>query len=515
MSTGAKKVRDYELLHEVAQAVANADSFEAALSETIELVCRSTEWVYGEVWTVAPNGTELVPSDSWYGSGEALETFRRVTEKTSFPRKVGLPGRVWDTGEVEWLHDVSAGPPSYFVRSAPAKAAGLRTAVGVPIIDMNEVIAVLAFFMGEPKPTDERWVSLVSTIGILGGLYARKEHVVELEAEREDLEERIEASPIGVLVYDASGQIVDVNPQGADILGSDVDDLLSERHDEQTFEFFDIDGERIPTEDLPVARVFESGSPVRGVQLGVSTPKGERWVLLNAAPVSDDSGTVQEVVVVVEDMTSRYSWEQEIARQNERLSQFANAVSHDLRTPLSTAGAALALAREDPSKENFDRVESALLRMETIIDDVLQLAREGRKVIATDSVSLASVAGQAWESISPPDATLEVVGDMTIQADQERLQRLLENMFRNSIEHGGPTVTVRTGRMDGGFFVEDDGPGIPTNEREQVFEMGYTTGDSGTGFGLAIVREIVNAHDWEIRGTDSTIGGIRFEVRVR
>ncbi|WP_439026075.1 ATP-binding protein [Haloarchaeobius sp. DT45] len=515
MATGGKKVHDYELLHEVAQAVADAESFEQALADTVELVCRSTEWVYGEVWTVDPEKEELVPSEAWYGTGDEIETFRRVTEQTSFTRRVGLPGRVWDAGEVEWIRDVSAEPPSYFVREGPARIAGLRAAVGVPIIDIDEVIAVLAFFMGEPKPADDRWVRLVSTIGILGGLYARKERVIELAEHKADLEQRIEASPVGVLVFDTDGTVVDVNTQGAEILGADVDDLLETNPEEQAFEFFDIEGTAIPPDDLPVARVVTTGKPVRGVQLGISTRRGDRWVLVNAAPVTNHSDTVEEVVVVVEDMTSRYSWEQEIERQNERLSQFANAVSHDLRTPLSTAATALALAREDPSDRNFDMVDSALSRMDAIIDDVLQLAREGRAVIAPQPVSLASVAGRAWESIGAPEATMEVVGDVTVVADQDRLQRLLENLFRNSIEHGGPDVTVRVGRAVGGFFVEDDGPGIPPAQRERVFETGYTTGEVGTGFGLAIVREIVNAHDWDVRLTESTTGGARFEIAVR
>ncbi|WP_267639194.1 sensor histidine kinase [Haloarchaeobius amylolyticus] len=514
MSTGTNSVGNYELLHEVAQAVASADSFEAALADTVALVCRSTAWMYGEVWTVDADRDELVPSDVWYGSGDAVAAFRRVTEQTTFPATVGLPGRVWATGEVEWIPDVSDTSPEFFIRATAAQDAGLKAAVGVPIVDLDEVIAVLVFFTGEPKPTDERWVRLVSTIGILGGLYARKERVAELAEQAEELEERIEASPVGVVVFDPEKRVVDVNAQATQILGLAEADLRETGYDERRLEYLDSEGHPVEQDEMPVARVLETGSPVRGSQLGLATPQGDRWLLVNAAPVTDDRGVVEEVVVVIEDMTSRHSWEEEIERQNERLSQFASAVSHDLRNPLSTAATALALAREDPSDRNFDMVERALGRMDAIIDDVLQLAREGRTVISPTAVSLAAMAGQAWESIQPPDATLEVVGDLTVVADPDRLQRLLENLFRNSIEHGGPAVTVRIGATADGFFVEDDGPGIPAAERDTVFELGYTTGDSGTGFGLAIVREIVNAHDWEICVTGNDAGGARFEVTV-
>jgi signal transduction histidine kinase len=73
-------------------------------------------------------------------------------------------------------------------------------------------------------------------------------------------------------------------------------------------------------------------------------------------------------------------------------------------------------------------------------------------------------------------------------------------------------VTVTVGDLDRGFYIEDDGPGIPETDREKVFEAGHTTSADGTGFGLSIVKEIVEAHDWEIRITDGTDGGARFEV---
>jgi signal transduction histidine kinase len=71
---------------------------------------------------------------------------------------------------------------------------------------------------------------------------------------------------------------------------------------------------------------------------------------------------------------------------------------------------------------------------------------------------------------------------------------------------------VRVGTFDGGFYVEDDGPGIPKEKRETVLQAGYSSDADGTGFGLAIVKEIVEAHGWEIRVTESEEGGARFEI---
>jgi len=93
------------------------------------------------------------------------------------------------------------------------------------------------------------------------------------------------------------------------------------------------------------------------------------------------------------------------------------------------------------------------------------------------------------------------------------MQQLLENLLRNAVEHGGDTVTITVGGLNDGFYFEDDGPGIPENERNNVFETGYSTAKGGTGFGLSIVKQIATAHGWEICVTEGSEGGARFEIR--
>jgi signal transduction histidine kinase len=97
-----------------------------------------------------------------------------------------------------------------------------------------------------------------------------------------------------------------------------------------------------------------------------------------------------------------------------------------------------------------------------------------------------------------------------VQADEGALRRLVENLFTNALEHGGDHVTV--GTFSHGFYVADDGPGVPEDEREQVFEPGQTSKDDGEGFGLASVRQLAVAHGWNVAVTESEAGGARFEV---
>ena len=206
-----------------------------------------------------------------------------------------------------------------------------------------------------------------------------------------------------------------------------------------------------------------------------------------------------------------------LEERNDRLEMFASVVSHDLRNPLSVAQGYLELARSgEPSA--FDRTHDALLRMETLIDDLLTLARHG-EVTAVKQCQLTEVATSAWATVETDDATLSIESTDSIEADESLLRQLFENLFRNAIEHGKreeATLEVTVGSLaDGsGFYVGDSGPGIPTADRETVFEYGFTSTSNGTGFGLAIVNQIAQDHGWTITVTDADNGGARFEIRT-
>ncbi|QLD86192.1 GAF domain-containing protein [Natronomonas halophila] len=206
--------------------------------------------------------------------------------------------------------------------------------------------------------------------------------------------------------------------------------------------------------------------------------------------------------------------EAELRRENERLERVASVISHDLRSPLSVAQGRLEFLAEEVDSEHLGAVEASHDRMEELITDILTLAREGTTVDETESVDLESVATDAWGHVVTDGATLVTDGTTTLRTDRSRLTQLFENLFRNCVEHAGADVTVTVGLLKDGFYVADDGPGIPADRREEVFDPGLSTHEDGTGFGLAIVREIAEAHDWTVEATESKDGGARFEIRT-
>ncbi len=297
---------------------------------------------------------------------------------------------------------------------------------------------------------------------------------------------------------------------------------------------------------------------------------------------TDDDREVLELLTThIRTAAQRAAAESELLTERDRLEEFASTVSHDLRNPLNVAQGRIELLRQDAPDVHVEAIDRSLSRMEDIITDSLTLAREGEAAGDTDAIDFDLCVGDAWAIVDTGSAAIERPDDLgTVEADAGRLRQLLENLFRNAVEHGctdshpnardgvgpgstdsqvspddgfergstgsrpdpgnavehgstsppshghedgdgsgpptDPAVTVRVGRLDDGegFYVEDDGPGIPPDDRGSVFEHGYTTQSEGTGLGLTIVERIADAHGWSVVVTESESGGARFEVRT-
>lgn len=300
------------------------------------------------------------------------------------------------------------------------------------------------------------------------------------------------------------------------VVGESVDDYIVPPTEEAESEATELNGR------------LERGENVRR-EVTRETADGLRHFILHVVPIRLDAENVAGYAIYT-DVTKRREREAALKRQNERLDEFASIVSHDLRNPLSVADGYVDLAAETSETDHLEKAAEALDRMDELVGDLLSLARQGESVGETAAVSIEALARDAWESVDTDDAELVVDGDATIDASPTRTRELLENVFRNSVEHGQRSskrserpLIVRVGKIEfrgdderpgTGFFVEDDGCGLPEDEDDRLFESGFTTEQNGTGLGLAITKRIADAHGWDVRALAGESGGARFEFKT-
>jgi PAS domain S-box-containing protein len=341
----------------------------------------------------------------------------------------------------------------------------------------------------------------------------RKHREQELEAERQLLDRLFETSPVGIALLDTDGQIIRANKHGELVLDLSRSNIGDRRYDDPDWQIRDENDEPIASNLLPFARVLQTGEPVVDYEHSIRLSDGTtRWLSISASPLTTPDGAVERVVCAIVDMTDIRESERELERHNERLVEFADIVSHDLRNPLNVISGSLELAEETGEKAHFERSRRAIVRMEQLIDDLLSLAKTGEEIDHTETVDVGRLAVECWQYLSTEEATLQVETEQLVTADRNRLTQLLENLFRNAVEHGGSTVTITVGALADGFFVADDGPGIDPADRDRIFERGYSSTRGGTGLGLSIVEQIAEAHGWEIELADSETGGLRIEL---
>ena len=355
---------------------------------------------------------------------------------------------------------------------------------------------------GEPQFEDGECVRIRGTIQ---DITDRKEREQRLESEREFVQKSLNTLDDIFYFVDTEGNFQRWNQTLPELTGYTDDEIGSMN----ALEFFD--GEHREAIDAAIHDILQTGSNV--TEAAITTKDGRhidhefRGVRMTA-----DAGTPTGIIGIARDITARKQREADLLAERDRLDEFASIISHDLRNPLTIAAGRLELAQAECDSEHLDDVANAIDRSQTLIDDVLTFARSGGTVGSLEPVSLATLVEDCWEVTPGDNATLAVETEQTVSADRSGLQQLLENLLANAVEHGGEGVAVRVGPLSDGFYVADDGVGIPGGEHEELFEVGYSLTGETTGFGLGIVKQIVAAHGWEIRITDSADDGARVEI---
>jgi two-component system sensor kinase FixL len=353
-----RSVEELELLLKLYRVLIETEDLPSAVIAGLEVLCQFADWELGVAWLPEPKEVELRLFAAWHRENRNLAEFVNVCRQCSFPRDVGIPGRVWARREPEWTANLPAEPADLFPLAPFAAQAGIRAVLGVPVLYRDKVVAVLMFYMFEVKEKDSRLMEIVPAVARQLGFALNHKHTEELlqknqgllRQAREELEMRVQERTLelvrtnqgleieiaerkkaeaalrereeqlrltlqfdqavvanmgeGLYVLDARGLVTYINPAAEHLFGWSSEELLGRKMHDVTH-YRHPDGTPFPAEECPGLQVLQKGviladhSDVFIRRDGTFFP-----VIYSSAPIRSD-GTTLGLVVVFRDVTAR------------------------------------------------------------------------------------------------------------------------------------------------------------------------------------------------------------------
>jgi PAS domain S-box-containing protein len=298
--------------HSVTHVLAEALSLREAGPRILRAICECLDWKVGALWTVDPGAEKLLCVDVWHIPSIAVPGFETMSRRASFAAGIGLPGRVWQSGEPQWIHDVVA--DSNFLRAPVAAREGLHGAVGFPIKLGSVTLGVMEFFSSELRSPDADTLDMMAAIGNQIGQFIDRKHAQDAVRESEErLRFALEAArtwtwDVNLETADVRwsenvGHILDLAPgaSSGDVLG-----VLQSMHPE--------DRERVARaylESLHEGKLFD-------VEYRLVRGDGtERWAAVRGRALHDDAGRPLRMLGVGTDITERKRIESLLAEETE------------------------------------------------------------------------------------------------------------------------------------------------------------------------------------------------------
>ena len=347
--------------------------------------------------------------------------------------------------------------------------------------------------------------------GVLVDVEETKRYERELQTTKRRLDAILEHTTTPMFMKAADGRHLLVNRGYRELFGLSPGEAVGET--DETLH----PPERAATLTATDETALETGEAVESEDV-LEIDGRDRTFLVTEVPLYDvgtaaDSDEPVGVFGVAQEVTDRLDRERHRRRRDDQIDALAGVLSHDLATPVSTARGRLEAAAETGDPDHVAAAADAVERIDEIRTELARVLRDGTFVDELTPVALADAADRVWATLETETASLRTRTDAVVAADERALERLLGNLLCNAVAHGGDGVTVTVGATPDGFYVADDGPGVPPADRDRVFEPGVSSRDGAEhGMGLVSVSQIATAHEWDVSVTESADGGARFEL---
>ncbi|MGE5651414.1 MAG: PAS domain S-box protein [Bacillota bacterium] len=437
-------------------------------------------------------------------------------------------------GEPVIVEDISTDPrwDSYRHLALPH---GLRACWSTPIFDSaHRVLGTFAIYYRTPGGPSARHLELIEVATHTAAVaISRKQDEQSLRSERALLQQVTASSPVGIAVVDKNGRITLANPAAQQILGLTGDKETQRVYAAPKWTATFADGTPCPPEERPFERVMASGKPVFDAEYAIAWPDGRNVLLsINAAPLRDDAGELDGVVVVLSDITERKRAEAQVLKLNAELEQrviertaqleaankelesFSYSVSHDLKAPLRGIDGYSQLLEEDfrntlgPEGMAFLRnIRHGAAQMHQLIEDLLAYSRIERRDIEHAALDLRACVDAVLQGCAHVIAERQIdvhldIPPVMVTADRDGLAIVLRNLLENAIkfsrEAKPPRIDIGARRENGKvtLWVRDNGIGFDMKFHDRIFEifsrLQRAEDYPGTGVGLALVRKAMH-----------------------
>ena len=528
----ADAIRRLHVQYETTRALAESASLAEAAPRILKALGETLGFDHGAVWTVDRSGTSIRCLDTWHPSSVALAEFDAVSRATTFERAVGLPGRVWRSGEPAWIEDVVR--DSNFPRAAVAASEGLHGAFGFPIKLGGIVLGVLEFFSREIREPDQDLLELLATIGSQIGQF------VERKRAENELEALFLMSRDLFCIAGFDGYFRRLNPAWVETLGYSIEELMSRPY----VDFVHPDDRKATNSE---AQNVSSGQTALRFENRYRRRDGSyRWLSWNSSPNLEQG----LVYCVARDVTEQKAAAEELHAAREAAeaasrakSDFLANVSHEIRTPMNAVIGMAELLLDTPlrgvQREYVSALKESAESLLGLIGDLLDFARieAGKLELAATPFDLRDLLGDTLRTLGvrAHQKGLELVSRIAprvpplVVGDAARLRQVIVNLVGNAIKftrRGEVLVEVEplaepSDRETLRFVVADTGIGIPPDQQQRIFEAfeqvdrSTTREFGGTGLGLAIAARLVAAMGGRLQVESEPGRGSRFHFDVR
>jgi PAS domain S-box-containing protein len=525
-----RRAADQAVTHILAESATLAE----ATPRIVRTICESLQWDVGAVWTLDKDGKVLHCIELWHRPTLAISRFAAVSREQAFTPGIGMPGRVWSSGQPCWSADVVR--EANFPRAAIAAQEGLHAAFAFPILLRGEVLGVVEFFSREIRQPDRPLLQLFAAVGSqLGQFIDRTRSQKAVREGEQRLQMALDSARVVAWDWDLAGDQVHRSANAAELFGWPPDKVLS--------------GAATFLDRIDPADRSHVEAAIRGAQEGGAGYDAEfrvrvgdasvRWVRDRARVVRDASGKPQRMIGVMWDITERKQAAEALQEADRRKDEFLAMLAHELRNPLAAVSNALNILRHpEASSADAERARAVMERqvhhLGRLVDDLLDVSRimRGHIELRKESVDVATVIGRAVETVQPiidsRGHNLNVTlpsEPVCLEGDLVRLAQVFGNLLANAAKftEGRGTIHLNASVEDGEakVSVRDNGVGIAPEVLPQVFDLFVQADQSiarsrgGLGIGLTIARRLVEMHGGRIAALSAGPGrGSEFVVHL-